>query len=191
MHCLTVFDSVWATVFDSKVTPVSTIGETVKQGETGHVQTPFLLHSPRGGNFMLEQSGATGTWRYDSIRPLHVTSAEWQIGHASQANGTYLLEAGTRRNRLEWQLSRANQDIAATAPQAVQDAVARCLPTAFANRPDASTLSNNSTSRWITMLAPFSDLNSPSVRLPAIRRSSSKQVPMLTLKSAFTLTVII
>ncbi len=83
---------------------------------------------------MLEQSGTPGTWRYDSIRPLNVTSAEWQIGHTAQSNGTYLLEAGTQRNRLEWQLSSANQDIAAVAPQSVQDAVARCLPTAFAYR---------------------------------------------------------
>ena len=162
-----LFDSVWATVFDSKVTPVSTLGEAVKQGETGHVQTPFLLHSPRGGNFMLEQSGTPGTWRYDSIRPLHVTSAEWQVGHSSQANGTYLLEAGTQRNRLEWQLSSANRDISEAAPQSVQDAVARCLPTAFAYRPDASTLSNNSTSIhcyfclefWISLTKEFPEVH--------------------------------
>lgn len=141
-----LFDSVWATVFDSRVTPVSTLGDSLKHGETGHVQTPCLLHSPRGGNFMLQQNGDIGTWRYDAIRPLNVTCAEWQIGHSAQPNGSYLLEAGTHHNQLEWKLDSAKSVLSDGAPLSVKNAVDRCLPTAFAYRPDASTLSNNSTS---------------------------------------------
>lgn len=141
-----LLDSVWSIAFNSQVTPVAVLGETIKKGETGQIKSPFLLHAPRGNNFKVTQGGTVESCRYDAIRPLDATCAEWSIGNRSQPEGDYLLSKGSFKSQMKWEIAPTSVRTVSSIPRDVKNAIERNLPTAFAYRPDTATLSNNSTS---------------------------------------------
>ena len=141
-----IIDTLWSTVFDSSVTPSSTLGNGNFNGETGGVDTPLLFHSPKGGNFKISQSGEAARWRYDSMRTKNATSAEWQMNEKTPVEGIVKLKKGTYKNTLEWKIDKVSPILKSETPDKVKKAIEYFLPTAFAYKPDIGSLSNNSTS---------------------------------------------
>ncbi len=144
--------SAWHVSFDSRVSPVSTIGAISREGETGMLDLPVLLHAPGFGTLDVTAVGAAGaggaaSWRSDSARPVFACTGELKLGETCQPEGDHLLAPGTHAATVEWRV-RTPRLVAVQrqAPAAVARALARCAVTALPFRPDTATLSNNGNS---------------------------------------------
>jgi hypothetical protein len=138
--------SVWHIPFDSRVSPVSSIGRITCRGETGMLEPPVLAHAPGFGTITGTSTGPV-LWRSDSARPVFVSSLELKLGEEPQAEGDSLLLPGRHSARIEMvvrtpRLASVRRD----APPEVERAVRRCAVTALPFRPDTATLSNNGNS---------------------------------------------
>lgn len=138
--------SAWALACDSRVIPVATLGRITRQGETGLLDLPVLLHAPGFGTLNVSSTGGTCCWRSDSIRPqIYTTTGELKLGEVAQPEGDYLLLPGHHAAEVVF----AVQPLApvwadATMPREVERALQRHMLTALTYRPDTATFSNNS-----------------------------------------------
>ena len=138
--------SAWHIPFDSRVTPVSSIGRITFEGETGMLEPPVLAHAPGFGTLSAASTGPV-LWRADSARPVFVSSIEMKLGEQPQPEGDTLLLPGRHEARIE--ISVRTPVLAAVrrgTPPVVERAVRRCAVTALPFRPDTATLSNNGNS---------------------------------------------
>ncbi|MCD9025040.1 hypothetical protein [Cohnella silvisoli] len=143
--------SVWTIALDSRVIPTTVLGALNRQGETGLVTLPLLLHAPKHGTIQVHahDDGPTGEiyWRSDAIRPIYTNLCELKVGEIPQPEGDYLLPAGRYRSSMEWRIGTPRLANAADGtPPEVERAINRCLTTALTYRADTSTFSNNGTS---------------------------------------------
>jgi len=128
------------------VIPVATLGRITRQGETGLLDLPVLLHAPGFGTLNVSSTGGTCCWRSDSIRPqIYTTTGELKLGEVAQPEGDYLLLPGHHAAEVVF----AVQPLApvwadATMPREVERALQRHMLTALTYRPDTATFSNNS-----------------------------------------------
>ena len=146
-HDLRAWDSsAWHMAFDSRVAPTTTLGPITRQGEAGLLTLPVLLHAPRFGTLNVNAQGEA-LWRADSMRPAFTTTNELKVGEVPQAEGDYLLLAGTHAAEVEWRLeTKPLVRVSAGAPNAVRRMLNRCAVTGLTYRPDTATFSNNGNS---------------------------------------------
>jgi hypothetical protein len=138
--------SAWHVPFDSRASAISTIGRITREGETGTMHPPVLVHAPGFGTLAAESTGPV-LWRADSIRPVFVCSAELKLGEAPQPEGDFLLLPGRHAARVEMRVrSPRLAGVRPDAPPEVKRAVRRCAVTALPFRADTATLSNNGNS---------------------------------------------
>jgi hypothetical protein len=138
--------SVWHMPFDSRVTPVSALGEMTYAGETGMVRPPILAHAPGFGTLLVSSTGPT-LWRSDSARPVFVSSVELKLGEEPGVEGDTVLLPGRHMTDVELAVTdRRLASVRRGAPAEVERAVRRCAVTALPFRPDTATLSNNGNS---------------------------------------------
>ncbi len=138
--------SAWHIPFDSRVSAVSSIGRITRQGETGLMEDPVLVHAPGYGTLATAATGPV-LWRFDSIRPAYVCSIELKVGEEPQPQGDYLLLPGRHEATVGITVrTPALAGLRSGTPPEVQRAVRRCAVTALPFRPDTATLSNNGNS---------------------------------------------
>lgn len=138
--------SAWMIGFNSLASTGHVLGKSVRQGETGVMELPALVHLPLFGTMKVTSIGADVLWRSDSDRPLNMTTSEIKLGEQLQAEGDYLLPAGHFVADIEMQVEPVFTPLRADAPAAVLQAVKRCSMTALTYRADTGTLSNNGNS---------------------------------------------
>jgi hypothetical protein len=140
----------WHVCFDSRVSAVSTVGRITREGETGMLDLPVLVHAPGHGTLAVGTSGSApgeARWRSDSVRPVFACTGELKLGETPQPEGDHLLGAGTHAAHLELRVGAPRLATACpAAPAGVKRALARCALTALPFRPDTATLSNNGNS---------------------------------------------
>lgn len=138
--------SAWMIGLSSFASTAHVLGGIVRQGETGVMNLPVLLHLPRFGTLKLSAASGDALWRSDSDRPLNITTSELKLGEVLQPEGDYLLPAGRFVADLDMKVEQVFTPLRADAPDAIADAVKRCSLTALTYRADTATLSNNGNS---------------------------------------------
>ncbi|MDZ7288890.1 MAG: hypothetical protein ONB44_04120 [candidate division KSB1 bacterium] len=138
--------SAWYIGLRPTISPAHVIGRIIREGETGLLTLPILLHVPRFGTLSVEANNEHALWRSDAFRPLDMTSSEIKLGEIPQPQGGYLLPAGEFRTTLQMALTRAEIPMKEGTPSEIVQAVAKTAFTALTYRPDTATLSNNGAS---------------------------------------------
>jgi hypothetical protein len=138
--------SAWTIVCHSEVTPTTALGELTRQGETGILRFPVLLHAPGHGTLQFSCSDNAAVCRSDSSRPLAVTGLELKCGEIPQPEGDYLLPAGVHVLEGEIVPFRPQVTIRAGTPPGVAEALRRRAVTSLTYRADTATLTNNGNS---------------------------------------------
>jgi len=137
--------SAWHIAFDSRVTPTAVLGRITRQGETGLMQLPLLLHAPGLGTLKVNTESDACVWRSDSIHPIYATTSELKIGEVPQPEGDYLLLSGSHRAEVEMVVETPRViPVREGAPPEVAQALRRCALTSLTYRPDTATFSNSS-----------------------------------------------
>lgn len=140
------YSSAWLMSLRPTVTPVHFIAKITREGETGLVELPALLHAPRFGTLRLEASQGRALWRCDVFRPLDMITGELKLGEIPQPEGHYFLPAGKFECELHFVLARPDLPTAEDTPIPVVAALQKCAFTALTYRPDTATFSNNGAS---------------------------------------------
>jgi hypothetical protein len=138
--------SAWTIACDSEVTPTTVLGKISRSGETGALGSPALFHAPGHGTLRLTLSRGDGLLRSDSHRPLTFTTLALKVGEIPQAEGDYLLQAGTTDLEGFWEPYRVSPPLGQNTPVQISLALERCALTALSYRADTATLSNNGNS---------------------------------------------
>ncbi len=139
--------SAWRLAFDSRVAPTTALGRIMREGETGLMALPVLVHAPGHGTLRVSLSDGAARWRSDSIRPLTTTTGELKIGEEPRPEGDYVLPAGRHSATIELAVVRDSPvAVESTAPAAVERALRRSTLTALTYRPDTATMTNNGNS---------------------------------------------
>jgi hypothetical protein len=138
--------SAWMIGLNCLVSTAHVLGKIVRQGETGTMNLPTLLHFPRFGTLKITASGNDALWRSDSHRPQNMVTSELKLGEVPQPEGDYLLPVGHFVTDLEMRVEQISTTIGENAPALVAQAVKRTSLTALTYRADTGTLSNNGNS---------------------------------------------
>ena len=138
--------SAWMIGLNSLASSAHVLGCILRNGETGTMNLPVLLHFPRFGTLDIRSSGKDALWRSDAHRPLNMTTSELKLGEVLQPEGDYLLPIGHFVADVEFRVAQISTPLRDDAPLAVADAVKRCSLTALTYRADTGTLSNNGNS---------------------------------------------
>jgi len=139
--------SAWHMAFDSRVTPTTALGRITREGETGLMTLPVLVHAPGHGTLRVSLMEGAALWRSDSIRPYTTTTGELKLGEAPQPEGDYVIPLGRHSATIEMTVARDTPvAVDGAAPPAVERALRRCTLTSLTYRPDTATMTNNGNS---------------------------------------------
>ncbi len=136
----------WNISLYSEVSPSSTLGKITKEGETGILTTPSILHVPGYGSLKIDSDNQDILLRSDSIRPFKTTVLQFKLGEEPTYQGSYLLKKGTFSAETQINLHAIDSTIIDGSPTEVRDALNRTTLTSMTYRPDTATLSNNGNS---------------------------------------------
>lgn len=143
--------SAWTWTLQPSVSVPHAMGEVIRSGQTGLLESPALLHFPKAGSLSASASGPA-LLRVDNYRPLDRCDWELKVGETPAAEGYWILEPGTHRARWDFSLCAPEFALDDETPPAVRGALRRCGHTAMTFRPDIGSLSNSGAS----MLCPIS-----------------------------------
>ncbi len=143
--------SAWQISIDSTEAPLTALGKPIKRGETGLLRFPLLLHLAGKGSFLcslLEHEGCGEVLgRFDSIRPEQVNTFEIKVGETPTVDGDFLLEPGTSRARIKFEVfTPMFATTADDAPWTVKEMVRTRAVSALTYRADTASFSNNGNS---------------------------------------------
>ncbi|MGK3951607.1 hypothetical protein ACLKM7_04700 [Microbacterium sp. I2] len=136
----------WQIAFDPRTAATATLGRPRKEGRTGLLELPVLLHAPGHGSIRVIGHGATATWRSDADRPNSWLTGELKLGETPTDRGTTILEPGSHRCAVTWLMAGHGIEADQSAPAPVARAMRRAAITGLSYRADTGTLSNNSIS---------------------------------------------
>jgi hypothetical protein len=144
-----VESSAWQLAFDSRVSPLASIAQPRRQGETGMAEDGILAHLPGFGS-LSATAGGDGSLRFDAARPFAVNTLELKAGELAGPEGDYLLPVGRHAAQLHLRLAdpvRVPRRAGRPAPfvQAVERTGLSGLP----YRLDTATISNNGASQHV------------------------------------------
>jgi len=137
----------WQFSLDSKAAPVTALGAITKQGETGLLEFPVILHFPGKGTLLCTLEKGICLARFDANPPAMTNTFELKMGEEPQPEGDYLLPEGHAEATVKFEV--ITPEFAALrddAPQVVKDMVRFRAVTALTYRADTATFSNNGTS---------------------------------------------
>ncbi len=138
--------SVWMIGFESRAASTQMIGKITKDGQTGGLTVPSLMHVPNFGTLKIESDSPDVFLRSDALRPQDMSTLEIKLGEIPQPEGDYILQKGTFKARIEFSLVKPDISLRKDTPAIVRRAVEKTTFTALTYRPDTATLSNNSIS---------------------------------------------
>ncbi len=143
--------AVWQVALDPHASATATLGRTRKEGRTGLLDLPVLLHAPGHGSLRVCADGDTATWRSDADRPNGWLLGELRLGETATEWGTTVLTAGLHRSTLTLRPGAHGVDARESTPPTVSRALRRVALTGLAYRADTATISNNAASMHCPM----------------------------------------
>ena len=140
--------SVWQFGFDATAAATHVLGPIVREGQTGLLGAPSLLHVPDSGSIRMEPApgGDPMLLRSEAVRALDLATLEIKLGETPHPHGDYVLPAGRQEASLELRIEWPDVALHEGAPEEVARAARRCYHTALTYRADTATLSNNGVS---------------------------------------------
>ncbi|CAN7442376.1 hypothetical protein LJR045_002907 [Microbacterium sp. LjRoot45] len=138
--------SAWQTAFDPGVAATATLGTLRREGRTGLLDLPLLLHAPGHGSLSITSDSAEATWRSDADRARGWLLGELRLGEEPTERGTTVLRSGIHRALLTWRPVDGGVDAREGTPAGVARALRRTAITGLSYRADTGTFSNNSVS---------------------------------------------
>lgn len=138
--------SPWTIVARNSVAPTNAIGRITQTGEAGLMTLPAAVNFPRFGTLKISADNSDAVYRFDTYRHSDYNTIELKLGEQPQANGTYLLPAGTFTATIEISPIAPPQILRDDAPDEAKAAIKRTYYTALTYRPEMATLSNNGAS---------------------------------------------
>ena len=138
--------SAWTIGLDPRASATSGLGMITREGESGTMQLPVILHAPGFGSLEARVRTGSALWRSDAFRPADLALHQIKLGEVPQPEGDYLLLKGAHSAVIRLQARQFGPALRDDAPEEVRRAVSRCTITAFSYRPDTGTLSNNGNS---------------------------------------------
>jgi len=138
--------SVFQIAFNSKVIPLTALGSIIKEGETGVLGLPVLLHFPGYAGIVLTGNGAV-MGRFNSIRPQNINTIDFKLGEKLCEDGCYLLEKGDYTGAVNMSFGFPRHiELKEETPEHVRNVFDRYLYTSLPFRADTATYSNNGNS---------------------------------------------
>lgn len=156
----------WRFTFDTRVSVTSLVGELRREGRTGLVELPAILHFPRFGSLRVESDSPEVMLRWETNRPANRVMVEIKVAESPGQHGEFIHPAGDTRATLRFIPCIPDLRLAADTPGPVRNALTRTLHTALTFRPDTGTLSNNGASihcpicmdMWASVMLPVRDV---------------------------------
>jgi hypothetical protein len=138
--------ALWQIGFDPTTCATTTLGTLRREGRTGLLDLPVLLHAPGHGSLSVTSDSPDVAWRSDADRPQGWLLGSLTLGEEPTDRGTNVLRAGTFHARLTWRPVDTGIEARPTAPPGVARALRRTAITGLSYRADTGTYSNNSVS---------------------------------------------
>jgi len=141
--------AIWQTAFDPGVAATTTLGTLCRDGRTGMLALPLLLHAPGHGSLSVtadDSDSPDATWRSDADRAKGWLLGELRLGEEPTERGTTILRAGTFHADLTWRPVDGGVPARHGTPAGVARALRRTAITGLSYRADTGTFSNNSVS---------------------------------------------
>lgn len=136
----------WMMTMRNSVSPTHAIGQITQSGEAGLLELPTAVNFPRFGTLQFSSDSPDAAIRFDAYRQRDYNTLEIKLGEQPQANGTYLLPAGTFTADIEINPISPPKILRDDAPDEAHAAVKRTYFTSLTYRPEMGTLSNNGAS---------------------------------------------
>ncbi len=143
--------SIWQIAWDPGVAATDTMGQVRREGRTGLLDLPVLLHAPGHGNLLVSSADAEIAWRSDADRPQGWMLGELKLGESQTEHGTYLLRQGTYRAAVTWSVGHFGMAARPGTPEPIAKALRRTAITGLSYRADTGTYSNNADSMHCPM----------------------------------------
>ncbi len=138
--------SLWSLGLQSTVSPAHALGRITREGQTGLMTCPVLLHLPGFGTFRVESQEPSVLWRSDADRPQMMTLDELKLGEAPQPEGDYVLTPGEHHATIRFSVHQPDIRVQPNTPDGVKAALKNSLLTSLTYRADTASLSNNGAS---------------------------------------------
>lgn len=138
--------SPWMMTMRNSVSPTHAIGRITQSGEAGLLGLPTAVNFPRFGTLQFSSENPDTSIRFDAYRNRDYNTLELKLGEQPQANGTYLLPAGTFTADVEINPISPPSLLRSDAPPEAHAALNRTYYTSLTYRPEMGTLSNNGAS---------------------------------------------
>lgn len=138
--------AIWQIGFDPGAAATTTLGAVRREGRTGLLDLPLVLHAPGHGSLAVTTDAAAASWRSDADRGRGWLLGELKLGERPTDRGTTVLEAGVFEATIAWRPAAPGVAARAGAPAGVERALRRTSVTGLSYRADTGTFSNNSVS---------------------------------------------
>lgn len=138
--------SAWTFGLDPRASASTALGRVTREGETGTMRLPLMVHAPGFGSFEVASTDSDTLWRSDAFRPADLALHQIKLGEVPQPEGDYILLPGTHEASLTFTVRQFGPPLRVDTPPEIARAVNRCTLTALSYRPDTGTLSNNGNS---------------------------------------------
>jgi hypothetical protein len=138
--------ALWQIGFDPTACATTTLGAVRREGRTGLLDLPVLLHAPGHGSLAVTSDDSHLAWRSDADRGQGWLLGALTIGEEPTDRGTTILRAGIFRADLTWRPVDSGIRARPSTPDAIARALRRTALTGLSYRADTGTYSNNSVS---------------------------------------------
>lgn len=138
--------AIWQTAFDPGVAATATLGTLRREGRTGLLDLPLLLHAPGHGSLSVTTDSPDAAWRSDADRGNGWLLGELRLGEEPTDRGTTMLRAGAFHADLTWRPVDGGVPARPGTPPGIARALRRTTLTGLSYRADTGTFSNNSVS---------------------------------------------
>ncbi len=135
----------WEITVDPSASIGHALGLLMREGQTGMLQPPFILHFPKQGSLKVQVEG-NGHLRSEVYRPNKRIDWEFKVSEQTTPEGDWLLPAGPAEARFRFCVFEPDLALKPDTPEAVRSVLKKTIHTALTFRADTGTLSNNGAS---------------------------------------------